>query len=92
MRVRAIKGATTVARDEAREIRTATAALLTTMLDENELTTDAVVSLLLTATAHLRSEFPVCGARQAGWIHATMLCAVEIDGPGALPLCRTGRS
>lgn len=87
MRLRAIKGATTVAKDEAREICTATADLLTTMLNENGLTLDAVVSLLLTATPDLRSEFPARGARDAGWSHAPILCAVEIDVPGALPLC-----
>jgi chorismate mutase len=87
MRVRAIKGATTVTEDGARAICDATAELLSEMLARNLVTTREAVSLLLTATPDLRSEFPARGARESGWDAVPTLCAVEIDVPGALPLC-----
>lgn len=85
--IRAIKGATSVPVDSARDICAATTELLTAMLEQNALRVEQVVSLLLTATPDLRSEFPARGARDAGWGEVPMLCAQEIDVPGALPRC-----
>jgi chorismate mutase len=87
MSVRAIKGAITVDEDGAREICSATAEMLVEMLRANDLTATDVVSLMLTATPDLRSEFPARGARDAGMTEVPMLCAVEIAVPGALPRC-----
>ena len=87
MPVRAIRGATTCDFDGAPEICVATGDLLTRMLAENGLRTTDVISLWLTVTPDLRSEFPARGARDAGWGDVSMLCAVEIDVPGALPRC-----
>lgn len=85
--IRAIKGATSVPVDSARDICAATTELLTAMLEQNALRVDQVVSLMLTATPDLRSEFPARGARDAGLGDVPMLCAQEIDVPGALPRC-----
>jgi chorismate mutase len=87
MRVRAIKGATTVDEDGAREICSATAELVTEMLRANGIEASDIVSLVLTATQDLRSEFPARGARDAGLTDVPMLCATEIPVPGALPRC-----
>lgn len=87
MPLRAIKGATSVPVDAARDICAATTELLSAMLEQNALRVDQVVSLMLTATPDLRSEFPARGARDAGWGDVPMLCAQEIDVPGALPHC-----
>lgn len=87
MRMRAIKGATTVTEDGARQICDATAELLAEMLSRNALTPRDAVSLFLTVTPDLRSEFPARGARESGWGAVPTLCAVEIDVPGALPRC-----
>jgi chorismate mutase len=85
--LRAIKGATTVAVDGAREICDATSELLGVLLAANGLGVGDVVSLFLTATPDLRSEFPARGAREAGWDDVPMLCAAELSVPGALPRC-----
>ena len=87
MRMRAIKGATTVPEDGARQICDATAELLAEMLSCNALTSREAISLLLTVTPDLRSEFPARGARESGWDAVPTMCAVEIDVPGALPRC-----
>ena len=87
MTIRAIKGATAVPIDSAREICAATSELLLAMLAQNNIITEQVVSLMLTATPDLRSEFPARGARDAGLGDVPMLCAQEIDVPGALGRC-----
>lgn len=87
MPLRAIKGATTVPMDSAPEICAATSELLREMLMRNALAMPQVVSLILTATPDLRSEFPARGARDAGWGDVPTVCAQEIDVPGALPRC-----
>lgn len=87
MPIRAIKGATTAPVDSAREVCAATTELLQAMLEQNALEVGQVISLMLTATPDLRSEFPARGARDAGWGDVPMLCAQEIDVPGALPRC-----
>lgn len=87
MTTRAIRGATTCAVDGAPEICAATGELLTRLLEDNHLSLSQVISLWLTVTPDLRSEFPARGARDAGWGEVPMLCAVEIDVPGALARC-----
>ncbi|MEO7963783.1 MAG: chorismate mutase [Gemmatimonadaceae bacterium] len=87
MPVRAIRGAITTEIDGAPEICRATGELLARMLEANELRTADVISLWLTVTPDLRSEFPARGARDVGWGDVPMLCAVEMDVPGALPRC-----
>lgn len=87
MPIRAIKGATAVPVDSAREVCAATTELLQAMMEQNGIGVGQVISLMLTATPDLRSEFPARGARDAGWGDVPMLCAQEIDVPGALPRC-----
>ena len=83
--MRAIRGATCLASDDAEEMREAVGEMLAAMLDRNGLTTDDVVSVLLTSTPDLRSGFPAAGARAAGFTDIPLICAQEIDVAGALP-------
>lgn len=84
MPVRAIRGAVCLQRDDPDEMREAVAELLTTMLARNAVTTDDVISVLLTATADLVSAFPAVAARDCGFSDVPLLCAQEIDVRGAL--------
>lgn len=85
MAVRAVRGATVVAADERAEILDATTELVRAVLDRNELDPDQVISVVFTATPDLRAEFPAVAARQLGMTDVPLLCATEIDKPGALP-------
>lgn len=85
MAVRAVRGATQVDRDERRDILDATAELLSAVLERNQLGPDDLISVLFTATADLRSEFPAYAAREMGIHDVPLLCASEIDVPGAMP-------
>ena len=85
MTVRAIRGATQVECDEIEHLSERTRELVQRVLDANAITTDALISILFTSTPDLRSDFPAAGARQFGLEDVPLMCAVEIDVPGALP-------
>lgn len=85
MRLFALRGATTADRNDAEAIRAATEDLMREVMARNELTTDAVVSCIFTVTADLDAAFPAAAARGLGFDRVPLLCAREIDVPGALP-------
>ncbi|HBV89138.1 chorismate mutase [Desulfosporosinus sp.] len=84
---RGIRGATTVSRNDAEEIREATQELLQMILKENSLCTDDLVSAIFTVTPDLNADFPASSARAIGWQLVPLLCSTEIPVPGALPFC-----
>ncbi|MEV4641176.1 chorismate mutase [Actinoplanes sp. NPDC049548] len=83
--MRAIRGATQVDADERELILEATTELVTEVLTRNDLLIDDVISVLFTTTSDLTAEFPAVAARKIGFADVPMLCAGEIDVPGALP-------
>lgn len=85
MAVRAVRGATQIERDDRDELLEATTELLTTVLERNGLRPEDLISVVFTATPDLRSEFPAYAARQMGITDVPLLCASEIDVPGAMP-------
>ncbi len=85
--VRAVRGATTVERDDAADIAAATRELLTSMLEANEIAVDDVISVLFTTSPDLTAAFPAAAARGIGFQTVPLMCASEIDVPGAKRLC-----
>lgn len=73
-------------RDERDEVLAATTELLEAVLQRNALGHDDLISVIFTATPDLHSEFPAYAARQMGITDVPLLCASEIDVPGAMPL------
>jgi len=84
MSIRAIRGATQVEENSALAIAAGTKELLAEILRANELEVSQVISVLLTATPDLNAAFPAAAAREVGFESTPLLCAVEIDVPGAL--------
>lgn len=85
--VRGIRGATTVERNDAAEIREATKELLQRILLENKLCTEDLVSAIFTLTPDLNADFPASSAREIGWQLVPLLCSTEIPVPSGLPRC-----
>src|SRR3954468_5497927 len=83
MRLFALRGATTVDADERSAILQATEALMRALLDRNGLGADDLVSCLFTLTPDLHAEFPAVAAREMGLSSVPLMCAQELDGPGA---------
>jgi chorismate mutase len=86
-RLRALRGATTVERDEEDLVLEATRVLLETLMRENHLGHRHLVSAFFTATPDLVSVFPSQAVRELGWHELPLLCAAEINVRGALPRC-----
>src|SRR5689334_6759073 len=84
-RTHAIRGATTVERDDARHIYDATRELLEAIVERNWLELDEIISVWFTVTTDLRSAFPALAAREMGWVDVPLLCASEIPVPDAMP-------
>ena len=87
MRVRGIRGAITVARDEPGLILDATERLLREIVGRNPFAPDDVASALFTVTPDLVSEFPAAAARRMGWTLVPLLNFTEIGVPGRLERC-----
>jgi chorismate mutase len=85
--LRAIRGATTVDEDTSEQIAERTVELLEAMLSANALHTDDAISVFFTATPDVRAAFPATAARHAGFGAVPLMCAQEIDVPGALGHC-----
>jgi chorismate mutase len=85
LRLFALRGATSVSRNDAQEILDATTELMKALLERNALTPDRVVSCIFTATADLDAEFPAVAARALGFERVPLLCAREIPVPGSMP-------
>jgi len=86
-RTHAIRGATSVEKDDPQHIFDATRELLVEIVERNWLEMDEIVSVWFTATPDLTSAFPALAAREMGWVDIPLLCACEIPVPGAMPLC-----
>ncbi|MBO3745331.1 chorismate mutase [Streptosporangiaceae bacterium NEAU-GS5] len=83
--VRAVRGAIQVESDDRESILAGTTELVSAVMERNRLTTDDVISVFFTATPDLTAEFPALAARKLGFHDVPLLCAAEIDVPGALP-------
>ncbi|MEV7970290.1 chorismate mutase [Sphaerisporangium sp. NPDC088356] len=83
--VRAIRGATQIDSNDREAILVAVTELVSEVMERNRLTTDEVISVIFTATPDLTAEFPALAARKLGFHDVPLICASEIDVPGALP-------
>jgi chorismate mutase len=85
MQLRALRGAITVEENEANAIVGATQELVREVMERNSLEPEQMVSCIFTCTNDLDAEFPAVAARGLGLSSVPLLCAREIDVPGALP-------
>ena len=85
MKLTALRGAITVDDNDAEAILDATEELVRELLERNALRPEDLVSCLFTCTEDLNAAFPAEAARRLGLNAVPLLCAREIDVPGALP-------
>lgn len=86
MAVRAIRGATTLERDERDHLHERTQELVEAIVASNELAVDDVISVFFTCTPDIVSDFPAAAARRMGFGSVPLMCAQEMAVPGALPM------
>jgi len=85
MNVRAIRGAIQVDENSVASIHEGAKELLAELMKVNDLSLDSIISVILTSTPDLTADFPAVGAREIGFGGVPLLCASEINVPGALP-------
>jgi chorismate mutase len=74
-----------VPENEADAILAATEELVREVMQRNGIEADQMVSCLFTCTGDLDAEFPAVAARRLGLSSVPLMCAREIDVPGAMP-------
>lgn len=85
MAVRAIRGAVQLDADDRDHLLESVDELIRAILEQNDLATDDLISMLFTATPDLHSEFPALAARRLGIGDVPLLCTQELDVAGAMP-------
>ncbi|WLR44271.1 chorismate mutase [Bacillus carboniphilus] len=86
--VRGIRGATTVDRNEEKQITEASMNLLKEMIKLNNIQSEQVASLFISVTSDLSASFPAKALRQLeGYQFVPVMCMKEIDVKDSMPMC-----
>jgi chorismate mutase len=85
--VRALRGATTLDVDEPVHLTERVQVLVSSMLEQNGVDKEDLISILFTATDDIHCMFPATAARVAGLGDVPLICARELDVEGGTPRC-----
>ena len=86
--IRGIRGATTIASDNAESVFIATQQLAREMALKNDITPDHVASVIISTTTDITSSFPAKAVRTIdGWNYVPVMCTHEMDVAESLPRC-----
>jgi chorismate mutase len=83
-RLWAVRGAAQAEHNDEEAILGATEDLMGALLERNGLEATAIVSCIFTVTGDLDAQFPAVAARRLGLGAVPLICAREIDVPGAM--------
>ncbi len=86
MRLLALRGATTCDENSREEIDVKTRALVSQLLERNDIEHEDIVSIIFTATDDLTAQFPATAARGLGLGDVPLICARELGVDGGMPL------
>lgn len=88
LKVRGIRGATTVTENTPTDVFEATKALMEKVVAANQIDVDDVASVVLTMTPDLNADFPAKAVRSLpGWQWVPLMCATELSVPGSVQKC-----
>jgi chorismate mutase len=85
LRLWAVRGATRAEGNDPGVIVEATEELMRELIARNDLVPERMVSCIFTSTHDLNAQFPAVAARNLGLDGVPLLCAQEVDVPGAMP-------
>ena len=85
LRLWAVRGATKAPSNNPDTIIEATEELMRELMARNDMEPERMVSCIFTSTHDLNAEFPAVAARNLGLNRVPLLCAQEVDVPGAMP-------
>ena len=84
MPVRGIRGAINIASNTKDEILSRSRELLEAIVKANKVKADDIAAAIFTLSPDLNADFPAYAARQMGWRDVPLMCARELDVPGAM--------
>ena len=87
IRVRGVRGATTVEQNTAEAILVATQKLLEAIVQANAIEEDDVASVIFTTTPDLTAAYPAKAARDLGWHRTALMGCQEMNTPNGIPMC-----
>ena len=85
--MKAIRGATTVEKDTAEEIKKSVKELLLEIKKRNALECENIICVMFSNTADLRSFYPAKAAREAGFFSCALYSSLEPEIEGSLKKC-----
>jgi chorismate mutase len=85
--VRALRGATTVDRDEPDHITERVVEMMQELFDRNDVDHDDIISIIFTTTGDIHSMYPPTAARKMGLGDVPLIGAQEIDVIGGTGKC-----
>lgn len=88
MTTRGIRGAISVDENNEQAIKDAVNELIKTILESNDIATEAISHVVFTMTSDLNKAFPAKFARELfDWKFVPMMCYNELNVPNSLPMC-----
>jgi len=84
MTVRGIRGAINIAENSKEEILSKSRELLEAIVKANKVKPADIATAIFTLSPDLNADFPAYAARQMGWRDVPLMCARELDVPGAM--------
>lgn len=87
MRVRGIRGATTVKQNREDAVLRATRELLEAMVTANDIIPEMIAAVFFSATPDLNCTFPARAARLMGWHAVPLMGLQELAVPGSPSCC-----
>ena len=84
MTVRGIRGAINIAENSKEEILSKSRELLEAIVKANRVKAGDIAAAIFTLSPDLNADFPAYAARQMGWRDVPLMCARELDVPGAM--------
>lgn len=85
--MKAVRGATTIIRDDAPSVREAVKELLLTIEARNSFKREDITAILFSNTSDIKSFYPAKAAREAGFESSALFSSAEPEIDGALKLC-----
>ncbi len=86
-KVIALRGATTLQKDDPLEMDTRVKELILEIFRVNDFNADQIISAIVTATTDIKCKYPATSARIGGLDAVPIIGAQEVDVAGGLPLC-----
>jgi chorismate mutase len=84
MPVRGVRGAINIATNTKEEILAKSRELLEAIVRANKVEPEDIACAIFTLSPDLNADFPAYAARQLGWRDVPLMCARELDVPGAM--------